>query len=117
MNKSWTCIAHGNPRLTVTWHVNGGTVGEGYAVHEKAKDLGNGYQIESTITMVGIKRNKSSLLSCNASNAIGSITSLAYIIISCKYLTILYSTECNKDGFSNIMAAVAFIDTTIQSDQ
>ena len=56
-------------------------------VHEKAKNFGNGYQIESTITMVGITRNKSSSLSCNASNVIGSSISLAYVIINCKYFT------------------------------
>ena len=86
-NNSWTCLANGNPGLIVTWHVNGGAVGEGYVVHEKAKDLGNRHQTESTITMVGITRNKSSSLSCNVSNDLGNSSSLAYIIINCKYLT------------------------------
>ena len=78
------CIASGNPGITITWNVNGAVPNIGYTVNERITSLYNGIQVESTLTMISITRNKSSIITCNATNSLGTIQSISNVIINCK---------------------------------
>lgn len=88
-NMSWTCIASASPELTITWMVNGALPGEGLSVQQKVTKLHIGYEVESTLKISSITRNRSSIISCNAVNSFGNISSASNIIINCKFVLFL----------------------------
>ena len=82
----------------MTWKINGGSPGIGYEVTEKTVTLFNGFQVESTLTMVSIIRNKSSEIVCNASNSLGSIQSVSNVIIDCKSIIFISSSHLHTSA-------------------
>ena len=80
---NWTCIATGNPNITIAWNINGKVPGSGYSVSEKTTPIFNGFQIESTLTLLSITRNRSNIFGCNVTNSLGTIQSKSNLIINC----------------------------------
>ena len=80
---NWICIATGNPNITIAWNINGKVPGSGYSVSEKTTPIFNGFQIESTLTLLSITRNRSTIFGCNVTNSLGTIQSMSNLIVNC----------------------------------
>eukprot|EP00794_Sanderia_malayensis_P010647 gene10647-11775_t len=83
-NASWHCTAQGNPMAKISWTLNGNNIGYGFDGFEII-NTANGSDaavLTSRLVMVGITREKSGSIVCNATSSTGITVSSTNIIIN-----------------------------------
>ena len=82
---TWKCKIESNPVGGIKWYLDRRLLpSDGFTAVEKvlSKTL-TGTTMESELTMIGVKRERTGVLVCNASNLIGFDVQKTVIIVNC----------------------------------